>query len=602
MWLSALAIAGLGCSDYDLHKKNDALPGDTDLEEERPPQCGEGPEAYTPEADDTCFEERLLEPTTFEPVVEWQWSTNSLVPDYHNIMTTPVVGNLTDDNGDGRIDDDDVPDIVFPAFSKATGYTDTGVLMAISGADGSELWAWDAGAPWGCSGVALADLDGSGKPSVIVNTSGGVTRLTNEGEAVWTAGSSSGFAFPSVGDLEGDGKAEIVVANEVFDADGNLLFTLGSNSRTTFIADLDQDGLSEVVNANAVYDHTGALLYTTGAAGGYTALADFDLDGNVEIVVVPVDGTAYAFSPGVGIVWEAKLTDTGGGPPTVADFDGDGLPEVGIASEEFYWVLDSDGTALWSQPVSDYSSRQTGSSVFDFEGDGAAEVVYADEHTLWVFDGATGAVELAWEQHASGTLFEYPLVVDVDNDGATEIVLASNNYHNEGTTGITVLGNELDDWLPTRPVWNQHAYFANNINDDLTVPVSPGASWVDHNSFRANTGSGLPSEVLWQSDLTVEADLCSIECLDSGSVELWVSVANRGLKNGPETTVSIFDGAGNELASEALSEMEPTAQRWLGPFEVSIDAWTDGDLMVRLDQQNDCKPENGSLLIPIPEC
>jgi hypothetical protein len=35
----------------------------------------------------------------------------------------------------------------------------------------------------------------------------------------------------------------------------------------------------------------------------------------------------------------------GGGPPTVADFDGDGLPELGVAGQAFYTIYDIDCTA-----------------------------------------------------------------------------------------------------------------------------------------------------------------------------------------------------------------------------------------------------------------
>ena len=126
------------------------------------------------------------------------------------------------------------------------------------------------------------------------------------------------------------------------------------------------------------------------------------------------------------------------GAACVADFD-DGFPEVGLGKAVH--SSDTDGSQLWTRGVSDYSSSVTGSSVFDFEGDGSAEVVYADEHTLWVFNGATGDILMEQTGHASGTLYEYPLIADVDGDGATEIIVASNNYTNSGWNGITVIGD-----------------------------------------------------------------------------------------------------------------------------------------------------------------
>src|SRR5690606_34663964 len=93
--------------------------------------------------------------------------------------------------------------------------------------------------------------------------------------------------------------------------------------------------------------------------------------------------------------WPITIADGGsgprGGPPTGADFDGDGEGEDGLAAESQYSVYDNNGTRLCGTNTQDASSRDTGSSVFDFDGDGAAEVVYADEQNLHIYDGKTGA-------------------------------------------------------------------------------------------------------------------------------------------------------------------------------------------------------------------
>src|SRR5690606_25266418 len=108
----------------------------------------------------------------------------------------------------------------------------------------------------------------------------------------------------------------------------------------------------------------------------------------------------------------------GGGPPTIARFDGDEYPDVALAGGIGYVVFDGralmDGSPvenvrLWLQPTVDCSSANTGSSVFDFDGDGVAEVVYADEETLHIYAGPTG--EPLFETcSTNGTLYEYPLV------------------------------------------------------------------------------------------------------------------------------------------------------------------------------------------------
>jgi hypothetical protein len=85
------------------------------------------------------------EPGTFTPVLEWEWTGSEVMPSHIQVMSTPVVANLNDDNNDGRIDQHDIPDIIFNTFSRYNSspgepcYSD-GILRAISGDGTGELF------------------------------------------------------------------------------------------------------------------------------------------------------------------------------------------------------------------------------------------------------------------------------------------------------------------------------------------------------------------------------------------------------------------------------------------------------------------------------
>ena len=269
---------------------------------------------------------------------------------------------------------------------------------------------------------------------------------------------------------------------------------------------------------------------------------DLDMDGFGEFVVVGNQtATVYDTDCSMLSLWALQGGGTGG-PPTIADYDGDGQPEVGIVDASTYSVYESNGTVSWSTPVSDMSSHATGSVVFDFEGDGYPEVVYADERTLWVFDGRTGAVRVRDESHNSRTLHEYPTIADLDADGSAEIVVVNGGSHyNEEATGIFVVGSQSSNWQAGRQVWNQHAYSITNINDDLTIPSPSIPNWPIYNNFRS--GDLNPVSGYGSPDAVPLAEICTTECyLDR--VVVHMKVANQGtapLRNGIPVEVGTFD-------------------------------------------------------------
>ena len=66
--------------------------------------------------------------------------------------------------------------------------------------------------------------------------------------------------------------------------------------------------------------------------------------------------------------------------------------------------------------INEETSGITGCTVYDFNGDGASEVVYRDEQYLYIINGNNGSS--IHSKVYSAYQFEYPVVADVDADGA----------------------------------------------------------------------------------------------------------------------------------------------------------------------------------------
>ncbi len=532
---------------------------DTDCDgTDYPDPCGSTPPVVPVVQDDEC---QFAPPEgAFDPVVEWHSETFPTAPSYNQIMASPVVGNLSDDNGDGLVNAADLPDIAFTTYT-GSAYTSAGYLRVWNGDGSGERWAssgFDGASVYSSATPAIGDVDGDGRAELLVATTDArVLVYAGDGTPLFltASGNTGSWGGVALGDVDGDGRSEILLGRTLWNSNGSPRWTgsLGYGLGFSFLMDLDGDLSPEVVTGNTVYNADGSTRWTNSSVyDGFPGAADFNADGIGDVVSVYGSVTVMNGVDG-SILWQTAFPSGGGGPPTVADYDGDGAPEVGVAGAYYYAVFDTGGGVLWTRTVQDYSSSVTGSSVFDFDGNGAAEVVYADEVTLWVYDGASGAVLLQVDDHASGTLYEYPVIADVDRDGAVEIVLTSNNYAFPGWTGVTVIGSAGDRWVSGRPIWNQHAYYITGISDDGEVtPYSPH-NWPEYNSFRQGGFGSL--DPIAAPNLKVEIlGPCDVDCA-ADSAELMVRVWNTGLTGvGAGIPLSWYgvSGGGNTLLGTTL--------------------------------------------------
>ena len=337
----------------------------------------------------------------------------------------------------------------------------------------------------------------------------------------------------SVADFNYDGWPELYVGNVIYDAATLKRLCTGpaggnkgrswrgssneqANCAMSFAADVLGDSIPELICGNTLY-HVNIVSRTDISLNSVTelktinipsnipqdgnvAVADFDMDGQLDVLVV-IDRTSntysdtayiYAYNPVNGDILfvhghYAKTI----GYPLVGDIDGDGYLEF-VYIDYKTPVSTSRITAMkydpqnglqtqWQATHAD-ESGQTSMTLFDFNQDGIMEIIYRDQDRLRIINGSgkshlTGNdtipfYNLYTKSMSAGTWKEYPVVADVNGDGAAEIVTCGKVNSGLGWVGgeLWVIGG-IHPWAPARPVWNQYMYNVTNVNKDLTIPV-----------------------------------------------------------------------------------------------------------------------------------
>lgn len=338
-----------------------------------------------------------------------------------------------------------------------------------------------------------------------------------------TNGDAESIGIPGIADFDHDGTPEIYIKNQIFNAQTGAMLAWDNtvnwqqqnagavaadflpNSACADCAGLEllvgdklysvntgdgSAGSGQVTLENQLanyYDRSNLLGNNNNHT---TSIADLDLDGDVDALIIGTDAVddeetvVYYWDVQSNDAFSQKIRDDswfGAGRINIGDLDGDGYPDFSLNNVDLYaFTIDFAGNKfdkLWERNHSDVSGF-TGTSLFDFNGDGRMEMVYRDMDYLYVLDGLTGNLALPAEIPCySGTYADYPIVGDIDGNGATEICVACNqgpgHVGNDNTARFRIYeaaGGER--WMNSRRVWNQHGYFNTNINDDLSVPIT----------------------------------------------------------------------------------------------------------------------------------
>lgn len=499
----------------------------------------------------------------------------------------------TDEVGDypvlvaGDMDSDGMPEIVVAGSNR-------NILEILDGSTGFVKYKITINSTFeGGTAPAIGDVDKDGFAEIFVVTKDRFLRcfsynLVQKWISPQQVGFDIGFEAPVVNlaDMDQDGTPEVIIGNQIFSTINGTLLASGGTGLSrgehpkragkysfcsivaidvlpdSFCADCE--GL-EIVAGNQVLSVnlvTGTVKKEVQATGnytdGYTSVADFDLDGDLDGIVQGQKGnlnTCFVWDLQTPTVMQSyQLLNNyieGASRVNVGNYDSDPELEVSFISTPRIYCLDNNFSLKWTKPIVDFSAV-TCASVFDFCGDGSVDIVYRSGEKLTIFEGSDGSTKFEIPC-ASATHIESPLILDVDNDGQTEIVttINSGNY----AEGHVVVYESLNTpGIASRKVWNQHAYFVTNVNDDLTIPR------VQQNPNLVGDKLILNGFMNQYFDYRMPApdaalSLNSLECRGD-SLEISVEICNLGFKDlQPTTPITFYRGNPTTMMAPILFQV-----------------------------------------------
>lgn len=278
---------------------------------------------------------------------------------------------------------------------------------------------------------------------------------------------SSEFQPPFTADLDGDGQVEIISGSDVWrlvDGQWTLAWQTEVEPAQVMVADLDGDGRAEVIQFHI---REGFGPYNGEPLPGFSGFIIYDANG-VEQRRIPMPA------------WTS-------GYVTIADVDGDSVPEFLIAANSVVTAMSVEGAVkwgflvpdnrLWSIPDLYYrQSFKTNVQVYDLDGDGVKEVIVSSHYGAHILDGRTGEAKVNFEAGQRIPSLNTPrmaYVLDMNNDGHADILSFGQGNGTLGGDGSFILTSARNDWLPAGKSYHQPQYRMGDIDDSGHVNYNP---------------------------------------------------------------------------------------------------------------------------------
>lgn len=476
-----------------------------------------------------------------------------------------AVGDL---NGDGK------PDVVVANLCVTSGNCRNGTVGVLLGkGDGTFQPAviYSSGG-YHANSVAIADVNGDGKPDVIVanhffssrdHTSGGVSVLFGNGDGTFALAQSfrSGGWYASslaVADVNGDGQADLSVGNGC---------TSGGHCR---------NGTVGVLLGSGDGTFQGAVTYGSGGPSiRALALADVNGDGKPDMVVAIEGGINMLLGNGDGTFQLYAAYGSGGSAVrsvAVADVNSDGRPDLLVVSSCIsnsdcssgaVGVLLSNGDGTF-QPAVTYASGARYShsvAVGDVNGDGKTDVVVANQFgptedtralAIGVLPGnGDGTLQSALTFESGGHWPTSVAVGDLNGDGKLDVVAANDYGPNGGAVGVLLNDTPFCTTPPVitgsatpRALWPPNGnmvpvtVFGTISNTGCTVTAAAYAVTDEYGKVQPSGSITLGPEGTYSFTVLLKASRLASD-IDGRVYTVTVSASNNASQTGSEATTII---------------------------------------------------------------
>jgi hypothetical protein len=187
---------------------------------------------------------------------------------------------------------------------------------------------------------------------------------------------------------------------------------------------------------------------------------------------------------------------------------------------------------------------------------------------------------------------------------------------NTQTKGIFVLQDPMNRWMPSRPIWNQHAYHISNVNDNGTIPIPESPSWTGWNNYRQNV-QGMGVNMSTPGNDYTGGQFAGI---DNGNQDckvaerLWANICNRGTGMAAAGIAGTFYTSDPRMVGAmkictAMTKMalgpgmcEAVYCDWQNPPQQPQNLWFRADDDGKANAQPECHNENDLLYLPNVTC